>query len=349
MRSSYRQQDVTLLLTDISGRVQPLDTAEREARIQSGTHYSEMLPVEYVPTQQYIQAFEQALILEADRTAAAVRVCGDRLYTQKGREIVLVSLARAGIPVGILLRWYLRREYGIDAPHYAISIIRGRGMDHNAMQFILSRHPASAIQFVDGWIGKGSILTELNQALMAYPGVSHQLAVLSDPAGLTELCGTHEDFLIPNACLNSTVSGLISRTFLRDDLIGANDFHGAVYYEQWKSVDRSYEFLNAIAARLDTAPTFADCALCGSSADEIACIADHFGVTDYHLIKPGIGEATRVLLRRLPWKLLVRTGMEHSQELAHLYQLASEKGVSVESYPLSHYKACSIICKLADA
>ncbi len=41
--------------------------------------------------------------------------------------------------------------------------------------------------------------------------------------------GTREDFLIPSACLNSTVSGLVSRTVLNDDLIGPADFHGAKF------------------------------------------------------------------------------------------------------------------------
>ena len=49
---------------------------------------------------------------------------------------------------------------------------------------------------------------------------------------VTELCGTHEDILIPSSCLNSTVSGLVSRTFLREDIIGEKDFHGAVFYEE---------------------------------------------------------------------------------------------------------------------
>ena len=39
MRTSYRGEDVTLLLKDITGLVQPLDTRAREARIQAGVHY----------------------------------------------------------------------------------------------------------------------------------------------------------------------------------------------------------------------------------------------------------------------------------------------------------------------
>ena len=35
MQSSYRAEDVTLLLKDITGQVQPLETKEREKRIFS--------------------------------------------------------------------------------------------------------------------------------------------------------------------------------------------------------------------------------------------------------------------------------------------------------------------------
>ena len=51
MKSSFLETDVTLLLKDITGLVEPLPTSEREKRIQSGTHYSEMLPLEYKPTE----------------------------------------------------------------------------------------------------------------------------------------------------------------------------------------------------------------------------------------------------------------------------------------------------------
>ena len=56
-----------------------------------------------------------------------------------------------------------------------------------------------------------------------------------------------------------------------------------------------------------------------------------------------------MLLRRLPWKLLVRAGSADDPALAHLYQLAREKQVPVEPYPLQNYMACGIIRRLADA
>ena len=53
MRSSYSKDDVTILLKDITGMVKPQPTQEREKLIQSGRHYSEMLPIEYVPCLLY--------------------------------------------------------------------------------------------------------------------------------------------------------------------------------------------------------------------------------------------------------------------------------------------------------
>lgn len=59
MFSTYQSQDVTILLKDITGLVTPLGTREREARIQSGVHYSEMLPLEYEPSPAYLAALSR--------------------------------------------------------------------------------------------------------------------------------------------------------------------------------------------------------------------------------------------------------------------------------------------------
>lgn len=143
---------------------------------------------------------------------------------EKGKDVVIVSLARAGTPLGVLIRRYIRSKYHYKCPDYSISIIRDRGIDKNAVKYILDRHPASSVQFMDGWTGKGVIYRELRKELSEIDGVSDVLAVLADPANLTDMCGTHEDLLIPSSCLNSTICGLISRTFLRSDIIGENDF-----------------------------------------------------------------------------------------------------------------------------
>ena len=124
MRSSYKEEDVTLLLKDITGLVEPQPTEERERLIQSGRHYSEMLPVEYEPTEKYMQVYREALINYAATTAQATGRLADKIISKKGRDIVLVSLARAGIPIGILVKRYIKSKYQYDVPHYAISIIQ---------------------------------------------------------------------------------------------------------------------------------------------------------------------------------------------------------------------------------
>ena len=348
MKSSYKKEDVCLLLKDITGLVRPQPAIERERLIQSGKHYCEMLPVEYVPTQAYMDAYQSALAQFAGPTALAAGRLSDKIMHRKGAGTVLVSLARAGIPAGILLKRYIRQKYRVELPHYAVSIIRGRGIDRNAMRYLLERYAPNRLLFVDGWIGKGAILKELQKETTAFYGVSSDIAVLADPANVTSLCGTHEDILIPSSCLNCTVSGLISRTFLRDDIIGKDDFHGAVYYGELADRDLSYEFIHAIESEFKMDVLAEDNAIEGSGMEEAGQIARRFEVDDINLIKPGIGETTRVLLRRVPWKILIGEGGRQDMALAHILRLAQEKNIPVETYPLRHYRACGIIKKLAD-
>ena len=349
LRSSYSEEDVILLLKDITGLVSPQSTEEREKLIQSGKHYSEMLPIEYVPTEKYMKVYYEALESYSKTVAEAVGKLSDKIIENKGREVVLVSLARAGIPIGILVKRYIRYKYSIDVPHYSISIIRGRGIDDNAMKFLLWKYRPEQLLFVDGWIGKGAILNELKKDIEAYKGVSSDIAVIADPANVTELCGTHEDILIPSSCLNSTVSGLVSRTFLRSDIIGKDDFHGAVYYGELADSDLSYDFINAIEKEFSMENNDDGIVIEGQGIDEVREIGKVFGVDDINLIKPGIGEATRVLLRRVPWKVLIDQRYKGDPQLGHLVRLAEEKNVPVEYYPLTHYKCCGIIKKIADA
>lgn len=392
VKSSYKKEDVTILLKDITGMVLPQPTQERERLIQSGVHYCEMLPIEYKPSAKYMEAYQEALKHYAKPTAEAVAALAGKVAAKYGDKVVLVSLARAGIPIGILLKRCLQTAFHIQAPHYAISIIRGRGIDDNAMHYILERHCAEHLLFVDGWIGKGAILGELKKCLAAYKGVSPELAVAADPAYITELCGTHQDILIPSSCLNSTVSGLISRTFLRSDIIGTQDFHGAAYYGELADADLSYAFIHAIEAQFPTKEESNSKESNGNELngkesngnepngkkrngnelngkesksnklnsdelnvsidkgiDEVRKIAAQFDIGDINFIKPGIGETTRVLLRRVPWKVLIQQESKSDEALNHIYRLAEEKGVPVAYYPLQHYKACGIIKKIADA
>ena len=349
MFSTYQPEDVTILLKDITGLVKPLGTAEREAAIQSGVHYSEMLPLEYRPSQAYMSIYEQALQMYSQITADAVAVVAERIWHDKNGDLALVSLARAGTSIGVLIKRYLQSKYCRDIKHYTISIIRGKGIDKNAMNHILEIHSPGSIQFVDGWTGKGAIQNELKNAMKDFPGVSPGVAVLSDPACIAEKCGTHDDFLIASSCLNSVVSGLMSRTFFRTDIIGENDFHGAAFYKDLIAEDRTYEFIDAIEKcfRFDL-DWQVDQQSGKTGMEEVLKICQEFDIQDINFVKPSIGEATRVLLRRLPWKVLVHS-LNDNEHLGHLYQLAKEKGVEVVEYPLVNYRACGLIKRIADA
>ena len=338
--SSYDPLECTWLLTDLSHVALEVGTEDREELIQGGRHYAEMLPVEYQPDAAYTALFHRALAQTATRLATAVGLVAGLVLDEAraaGTDPVLVSLARAGTPVGILLRRWYAQVHGLDVPHYAVSIVRGRGIDEVAVRHVLARHPAAAVRFVDGWTGKGAIARELAAAVAPHPGLDPRLAVLADPGSCTDLYGTRDDFLIPSACLNSTVSGLVSRTVLRDDLIGPGMFHGAKHYAELADADVSAVFLDAVAARFgevaeqvarqlpahraaDRAPTWEGWAA-------VERLAQEFGIDDVNLVKPGVGETTRVLLRRVPWQVLVRP--DRAADLEHVRVLAAQRGVPV--------------------
>ena len=347
-KSTYKNGDVILLLKDITGKVFPLKTETREKLLQSGVHYCEMLPEEYKPTKQYMDIYEETLDVFAEATAKAVSIVSEKIYKRKKGHPVIISLARAGTPVGVLIKHYLREKYGVDVPHYSVSIIRGRGIDKNAMKHILENYDPEDLQFVDGWTGKGAIFRELEEALKEYPKIDVSLAVVADPAGITELCGTHDDILIPSSCLNSTVSGLVSRTFLRSDVISETDFHGAAFYENLKEEDRTYEFIDRIEKEFQFNLSIRIRSLNKRGIRTVEEIKRKYGVADINFIKPGIGETTRVLLRRVPWKILVDERYKDSAELRHIFRLAKEKNVEIELTQLSNYKCIGIIKDLAD-
>ena len=349
IRSTFKEEDVTLLMSDITGMVTPLPSDIREKKIQSGTHYCEMLPLEKKPSEKYLKLYKLALDKFSKETADAASAAAEKILLRH-KEPVLVSLARAGISAGILIKRYIKSKYNIEVPHYAISVIRGKGIDKNAVDYILSREKAESIVFVDGWTGKGAIMRTLTAALKDYPQISPELAVLADPAYITDLCGTHEDFLIAGSCLNCTVSGLISRTFLRSDIIGENDFHGCAYYGELISEDRTYEFIDTVYDNMDINFTLTEqttAADINSGYDEAQKISERYDVSDINFVKPGIGETTRVLLRRVPWKVLVKDKSD-VKYIGHILQLAEENNVPVEEYPLRKYRACGIIKNLSD-
>ncbi|MCX5090010.1 phosphoribosyltransferase [Streptomyces sp. NBC_00365] len=356
--SSYAPDEVGWLLQDLSDVTLEAPTEEREEAIQSGgAHYAESLPVEYQPSPQYQELFQAALGTSAARIAQAVGAVTELVLAERSPRPVLVSLARAGTPVGVLMRRWAQHRHGLDLPHYAVSIVRGRGIDANALRWLAAHHDPADVVFVDGWTGKGAITRELADAIREFEsaegvtGFDPEIAVLADPGSCVRTYGTREDFLIPSACLNSTVSGLISRTVLRSDLVGEYDFHGAKFYRELAGSDVSVDFLDAVTAHF---PDVTDAA-CAQAKELLAAdrtptwegwaaverISEEYEIHDVNLVKPGVGETTRVLLRRVPWKILARAGA--GADLDHVRLLAQQRGVPVEEVDELPYTCVGLI------
>ena len=79
---------------------------------------------------------------------------------------------------------------------------------------------------------------------------------------------------------------------------------------------------------------------------DVNFIKEKYKVEDINFIKPGVGETTRVLLRRIPYKILVKD--INDKNLDHILILANENGVEVEEIPLEGYSCCGIIKNMKD-
>ncbi|WP_396909597.1 cysteine protease StiP family protein [Mycolicibacterium sp.] len=354
---SYHPDEVRWLLTDLSEVALEADTAVREREIQSGrAHYAESLPIEYQPNPTYRALFSEVLASTAARLATAVGVVTELVLAERGHNIALVSLARAGTPVGILMRRWVARHYRLQLPHYAVSIVRDRGIDTVALQYLSTHHNPADVVFVDGWTGKGAISRELTAALgthAANTGVrfNPDLAVLADPGDCVRTYGTRDDFLIASACLNSTVSGLVSRTVLNRRVIGPHDFHGAKYYRELTADDQSQLFLDTVSAHFDEVAAEARAQAATLAMTDrtpgwagmatVERICRDYAITTTNFVKPGIGETTRVLLRRLPWRIILRD--PDAPEHQHIRLLAAERGVPLYYDPDLAYACVGLI------
>lgn len=351
---SYDPRDVTFLLKPVT--MAATDVAAKEAAIQSGRrHYSEMIAPEAIPDDGYLALYHAALARNGSRLGQDVASLAALLAQRReGREIVLVSLARAGTPIGVLLARTLR-AWGHRAVHYSISIIRDRGIDPVALAHIAARHDPRDAVFVDGWTGKGAIARELRASLAQAPhGFAPELAVIADPAGQADFAATDDDYLIASGLLNGIVSGLVSRSILNASVVGARDFHACVTYPQYADADLSRAFVDAVAPLAAAARPGAigdhagrRAALAQGCEDMLQTLLAKAGTADRNRIKPGIAEATRALLRRMPERLLVRDPQD--EDVAHLLHLAAGHRIAVEPLaPDCHYRAVAIIRSLGN-
>lgn len=349
---SYPADDIQFLLSAV--KVDYVSVEEKEHLIQSGEkHYSDMLSEETAPSDMHLKLYQQALNNFGSRMAKEVNALAQGIARQiSTRPIVLVSLVRAGIPLGVCLLHALR-DMNIEAIHYGVSIIRDRGLDMYALQLIIARHGSEGIVFVDGWTGKGAISSELEKSLKHCPelGSPPRLAVLADPGGCAWLSASYDDWLMPFGILGAPISGLVSRS-----LWSENQLHGTMFCEHLTRFDLSVSFVHHIDTlrhKIEETVSSAvpDAELRNKfrqlSQRVVADLANAYQVDSINRIKPGIAEATRAVMRRVPDHVLVSDMTD--PDVALLVHLARQLNITIEEVgdKIGIYRAVTIIKKVS--
>lgn len=371
---SYRSDEITFLLKKIA--MQPTSTAEKERLIQMGKkHYSQMISQEHPPSAQHLALFEQALTQGQTRLASEVQMLAQAVAQQvpshKEQPIVLVSFVRAGVPLGVLL-YHALSDLGHSCVHYGISIIRDRGIDFAALETIIARHGIASLLFVDGWTGKGAISQELQRSLgqdQRFKALCQQrgwdmlpLLVLSDIGGYAWLAASGDDWLIPSGILGSTISGLISRSICAEDALKAEEinpqtvakWHACIAYEHLQRFDCSTEFIDKINSIRRSLSTLDSAQWSTQQRQQqqqqankvIQQVAAHYQIRNLNRIKPGIAEATRAILRRVPELVLLRYEDDSDTALLrHLTEMTNTP-VKIVGDMIAPYRAITLIQKL---
>ncbi len=160
---SYLPDDIQFLLKPIQIEMTPVEVKEK--LIQSGArHYSDMLSQEPAPTEHHLTLFARALDQGATRMAREVVMLAKALINRFGdTPIVLASLVRAGVPLGVMLHHTLR---ALGKPLFTtVSVSSVTGGLMRSPCHILSKTRHRRAGFVDGWTGKGAITGELTRSL----------------------------------------------------------------------------------------------------------------------------------------------------------------------------------------
>lgn len=348
LSGAYPAGDILFLLAP--AQIAFTSIAEKERLIQSGEkHYSDLLSQEPAPSEKHLMLYQRAMSDFGPRLAKEVTALAKGLAEQvSARPIVLTSLVRAGVPLGVCLLHALR-EMNVDAVHYGISIIRDRGLDHAALTHITQQHGSDGVVFVDGWTGKGAISRQLTASLADRPefGTPPRLAVLADPGGCAWLSASGDDWLMPFGILGAPVSGLVSRSLWREA-----GFHASMFCEHLLCADLSANFVAAVDAlrHQQTTPIAAavpreseKAHLRQLSEQVISQLAARFGVVSTHHIKPGIAEATRAVMRRVPDHVLVAS--KQDADVTLLVHLAESLGIQIEEVgdEIGVYRAVTLI------
>lgn len=348
---SYLPSDVQLLFTPTC-----IDGSDPEALAAVPAKLAE-----YQPSEAYLKFFYNAFAQNRRRLAQDTLSLARQLVlkTRGGRPKVLVSLARAGIPVGVLLKRTLQEHLKVDIEHYSVSLLREEGLDEQALLHILQQNDALGrdITFVDGWTATGTVARALWQGISQFnrrhkTQISPDLHVIADLAGIATIAATTDDYLMPSALLNATISGLVSRPW-HDEI--TEQFFSCYYFQHRQAEDLSQWYVDQLMAEIQQLERTPPCIEPDvrirqqeTSQFFIEEIIETYQLQSIDQFKPGLGESTRLLLQGAakPDRLLVRN--RRSSDVEGLLLLANEQGVTVTEMVAMPYKAALIMQPLTD-
>lgn len=354
---SYLPEEVSFLMRRM--HLETTGLAEREKWIQSGQrHYSEMIGPEDAPTRARLKLFRESLISNGPRLAKDLATLAAAMAESAvDGELTVVSIARAGTPIGVLL-WHRIREIAphLRLKHYSISVIRDRGVDYAALRWIMARHSPASLRFVDGWTGKGTIADELRLSIGAWPAAPHDLDsglwVPLDVCGAAKFAASAQDYLIPSTLLGGTLSGLVSRSVLPSGEEGGEAFHGCVPLDSLRRYDLSRWFIREIQLLMRSVlhPVSPVNASTGPPRREetarcLELMLARHQLSDRNRIKLGIGETVRVLLRRLPHTIWLGS-RTNPTDADLIRRLAALRNVPVMTDPDLAFDAIAVIASV---
>jgi hypothetical protein len=285
---------------------------------------------------------------------------------RRSDRLALVSLARAGTPVGVALTRIFRERYRREVCHYSISYVPSLGLDRAALARVLESHLPEEIVFVDAWIGDEARARGFTQAVLAFnreTGVrlNPKLAVLSNPLGAPALTPGARDYLMPPVLFGAYASGLIGPIGAPAESGGPRAFHECHYFPSLAGHDLTLWLMDKImwfwrtthnrrriprnffhlqerrAQRARAARIWRD-----FSRSALA----KYGVADRRLILPGVCETARALLEGSVALALVRDLKD--PELERPLQLAESRGAPIRLVRHLPYKAVAIARAVRD-
>lgn len=338
---SYLPHQVTCLFSPFTGSL--LSVEEKEGCLKNGVYYGDILSKEERPDAQYLAIFDQLSATLSHKLAQPVLQLADHFHTTRpsDRPIVLLSLARAGTPIGVVVADILRNRFGREVHHYSVSVLHKYGLDAHAMEHVLAHHEAQDVVFLDGWVSQGRITRAVEESAPRW-NVSPMLYCVSDPSGFQNAVATREDILLPSAVLNANVSGLLSRTVYNPD-----GFHFSETYQDFEDIDRTQAFITDMVNACNAQTVIAPRMVRPSSEQRVVARAQveefcRVHATDDSNIKVGIGEVSRSLLRRIP--TLVVVDPSAVDEAQHLLWLANQRNIELRVQPLNGpFRAFSIL------